>query len=241
MVQANNQQLGDYFFLKKYVCIREEELGKILTGFELQEKGYVGGKEVTVYGSTEGRLVLEKYENGLTIIKTQKPIYNRGLVDVTSNAIYNIASIESGNVMVSNAVIEGTDGVGKTTTITSLVHQGIVCKDRSKVICRYMLFNVSMQDRCSAYKAYLEKETTDLIIFLVNSSREELEARIKGRGKVISEFDKMAYEYNCLYQETYEEMLKYQLSNPIELVDCTGLSLKEQVEKVKEVILRRRT
>lgn len=102
-----------------------------------------------------------------------------------------------------------------------------------------MLFGVSMKDRCLAYKKYLEHGTNEFVVFLVNDSKKALDERINRRGKNISEFDIKAYEYNVLYRETYIEMLKYQLTNPIELVDCTGLSIEEQVETVKKCILRR--
>ena len=227
-------------FTKRYVCVRTSQLKEYLEQFEVKAKENSNGRQSTYY-EAEGKMVLvEQYENGLTIVKTDEEICNKGLVDVNGNQLYSNLSIRQGKVMVANAVIEGTDGVGKTVTITNLVQQGIVCKDRSETICQYMLFCISMDERCAAYRNYLEHETKDLIIFLTNRSKEELQARIKARGGKISEFDQMTYEYNCLYQETYLEMQKYKLSNPIELIDCTGLSIEQQTEKVKSCILRRR-
>lgn len=232
--------LNNLVFTRRYVCIRKAKLDEYLTEGKVRNRYNIGSKQVTHYEKKGRQFIVEFYENGLIMIKTADVIQNKGFVDVTYDELYTDANIENGSVIVCNAVIEGTDGVGKTETINRLVvHHGIVCKDRSEIICKYMLFGISMEERCLAYKAYLEDSTDESVIFLVNNSKEELDERIKRRGENISEFDKKAYEYNLLYGETYIEMLKYQLTNPIELVDCTGLSIEEQVNKVKDCILRR--
>ena len=231
--------LNNLVFTKRYVCIRKAKLDEYLIGGKVKNQYSIGSKQVICYEKQGRQFIVEFYENGLIMIKTADVIQNKGLVDVTYYELYTDKSIQNGKIIVSNAVIEGTDGVGKTETINQLVHHGIVCKDRSELICKYMLFGISMKDRCIAYKDYLEHSTDEFVVFLVNNSKKELDERISRRGKNISEFDKRAYEYNVLYEETYIEMLKYQLTNPIELVDCTGLSIEEQVNKVKDCILRR--
>lgn len=229
--------LNNLIYTKKYVCIRKNKLDEYLKGYILKECYEVGNKKVSCYEFNSNRTIVELYPNSLIIVKTSNDIHNKGLVDVTDNELYNDESIKEENIVVTNAIIEGTDGVGKTATITNLIHQGIVCKDRSELICKYMLLDIPMEDRCRAYVKYLE-HTTEIVVFLINNSEEELKSRINKRT-TISEFDKMAYEYNTLYKETYSKMLEHHLNNPIELVDCTGLSLKEQVEKIKETVLRR--
>ena len=231
--------LNNLVYTKRYVCIRKAKLDEYLIGSIVRNHYNIGSKQVTCYEKQGSQFIVECYENSLIMIKTSDVIQNKGFVDVTYNELYTDMSIENGNIIVSNAFIEGTDGVGKTETINQLVHSGIVCKDRSELICKYMLFEIPMKDRCLAYKEYLEQNTDEFVIFLVNNAKRELEERINRRGKNISEFDKKAYEYNVLYGETHIEMLKYQLTNPIELVDCTGLSIKQQVSKVKDCILRR--
>ena len=133
-------------------------------------------------------------------------------------------------------VLEGTDGVGKTATIEKLKQQGIICQDRSKdIISKNMLFNISMEERVKVYDEYL-KSTNDIVIFLINNDKDELMKRIYSRD-VISDFDLDAYEYNKLYLDTYKLMEKENLLHgKLFLVDCTGLTLDEQVEKVKEFI-----
>lgn len=231
--------LNNLVFTKRYVCIRKPKLDEYLTGCKVRKQQYIGEKQVTWYEKKGKQFIVEFYENGLTMINAADEIKNKGFVDVTYDELYTDVNIKNTNVIVSNAIIEGTDGVGKTETITQLVHHGIVCRDRSELICKYMLFDISMKDRCLAYKDYFEHCTDEFVIFLVNNSKEDLDKRIKLRGKNVSEFDRRANEYNVLYRETYIEMLNYQLSNPIELVDCTGLSIEEQVDKVKNCILRR--
>lgn len=135
-----------------------------------------------------------------------------------------------------NIILEGTDGVGKTVTVKKLKEQGIDCKDRSQdIISKYMLFTVSLEERVKIYEAYL-KNGDDIVIFLVNNDRDELMRRICSRD-VISEFDLEAVEYNQLYLDTYYYMEENdKLYGKLFLVDCTNLTLEEQVEKVKKVI-----
>lgn len=231
--------LNNLIFTKRYVCIRKAKLDEYLIGSTIKKQYSIGSKIVTCYVKEGKHFIVELYKNSLIMLKSADEIQNKGFIDVTYKQIYTDTNIQNGKVKVCNAIIEGTDGVGKTETIKQLVYNGIVCKDRLELICKYMLFEISMKERCLAYKNYLEHCTDEFVIFLVNDSKKELDERIKRRGKNISEFDKRAYEYNVLYRETYIEMLKYQLTNPIELVDCTGLSIEKQVNKVKECILRR--
>ena len=76
------------------------------------------------------------------------------------------------------------------------------------------------------------------LFFLVNYDKIELERRISMRD-VISDFDKEAYQYNQLYFETYQYMMEHDmLEGKLFLVDCTNLTLNEQVEKVKDIIMK---
>ena len=136
-------------------------------------------------------------------------------------------------------IIEGTDGVGKSTTIKRLAKNNIICQDRSRnVISKYMLFDISMENRVNKYFEYL-KNNDCLIIFLINNSKSELMRRIYSREK-ISDFDLQAYEYNLLYKETYEYMKKKNmLLNKLYMIDVTNLNIEEQTNKVKKLIKER--
>ena len=137
-------------------------------------------------------------------------------------------------------IIEGTDGVGKSTTIEELKKYDIICQDRSRdIISKYMMFDIDMETRVNKYYEYL-KNNDCLIIFLINNDKEELMKRIYSREK-ISEFDLHAYEYNVLYKKTYKYMKeKNMLLNKLFIVDVTRLNLDNQVKKVKKLIQERR-
>ena len=176
---------------------------------------------------------IRRLDNGLTLVESERRLTEKGLVCVTDNEYFREENLPF--VQVKSVVLEGTDAVGKTSTIEGLIAQGIVCLDRDLTICKYMLFDVDMTTRCEAYEEYF-KESKNTVIFLVNHSKEELKRRVFSRER-ISEFDKQTYEYNVLYTQTFSEMQNYQTNGKLKLVDCTNLSLLEQIERVKQVVL----
>lgn len=130
-------------------------------------------------------------------------------------------------------ILEGTDAVGKTSVIKNL--SGYELLDRDKNICKLFDFNISLLDRAKKLKEYFDKNE-NYVIFLINNDKEELERRINLR-ETIDEYDKYAYLYNLLYLETYLYMKQKDLLNDkLFMVDCTGLSLEEETNKVKEII-----
>lgn len=163
----------------------------------------------------------------------------KGFVDVTGNEIYENSSIYRGSILSVSTVIEGSDAVGKSTTVDKLLNMGIICRERSMdMFSKYMEFTIPLKERVKRYQEYL-KTHEEKVIFLVNNDKKELEHRVALRD-VISEYDKKAYEYNQLYFETYQYMMKNDmLEGKLFLVDCTNLTLDEQVEKVKEIIFNK--
>ena len=163
----------------------------------------------------------------------------KGFVDVTGNKIYENSSIYQGSILSCSTIIEGTDAVGKSTTVNRLLSMGILCRERSMdMFSKYMEFTVPLEERVERYYEYL-KNYEEKVIFLVNHDKMELERRVSLRG-VISEYDKKAYEYNQLYFKTYQYMKEQDmLEGKLFLVDCTNLTLDEQVKKVKEIILNK--
>ena len=130
-------------------------------------------------------------------------------------------------------VLEGTDAVGKTTVINSLKQYEII--DRDMNVCKLIDFNISLLDRVNKLNEYLKK-TENYIIFLINNDKIELERRVNLR-KIKDEYDKYTYLYNLLYLETYLYMEQNNmLNNKLFMIDCTGLNIEEQVEKVKQFI-----
>ena len=130
-------------------------------------------------------------------------------------------------------VLEGTDAVGKTSVINNLKDYQLF--DRDKNICKLFDFNISLLDRVTKLKEYLNN-SKDYIIFLINNDKEELERRVNLR-KTTDEYDKYAYLYNLLYLETYLYLEQNDLlSGKLFMVACTNLSLEEQTNKVKKVL-----
>lgn len=162
----------------------------------------------------------------------------RGFIEVTGNEKYENIEIFNGSVTSNSTILEGSDAVGKTTTITELLKEGIICQDRCiDMISINMLFDIPMKERVTKYQEYL-KHIDKKIIIMVNNDKEELEKRINKREN-LSEFDLLAFEYNNLYVKTYNYMKKHNmLENKMFLVDCTGLTINEQVNAVKKIICK---
>ncbi len=130
-------------------------------------------------------------------------------------------------------ILEGTDAVGKSSVINNLNDYKLL--DRDKNICKLFDFNVSLLDRVNKLNEYLNNNK-NYVIFLVNNDKEELERRVDLRD-TIDEYDRYTYLYNLLYLETYFYMEKNDLlCNRIFMVDCTGLTLEEQTNRVKEIV-----
>lgn len=228
-----------------YVSTKREYLPKFLKKLKkLKEEPIFSNSEIvgkkTYYEDHGISLVVERYYNlnNLCVIRTNSKNYNpeKGLIEVSDT--FTQENILSGFIKVPNFILEGTDGIGKTTTIEGLLSDGIVCFDRElDNICKYMLFDVPMEVRIKNYKEYLEK-AKEKILFLVNRDEEEIRRRIFSRD-VITEFDRYAVEYNKMYYETFKEMEKRgYLYDRLFMLDCTGLSIPEQKEQVKKLVIR---
>jgi len=161
----------------------------------------------------------------------------KGFIDVTSNSFYQNKNIYNGSIISTNTIIEGSDGVGKSITIEKLLDYGIICQDRSNdVISKYMMFDVSMEERVNHYHDYL-KNTDKRIIFMINNDKDELLRRINSREE-ISDFDLDTVKYNQLYLDTYNYMKERNLlCNKLIIVDVSGLSIFDQVSEVKKLIM----
>jgi len=161
-------------------------------------------------------------------------------------------------------VIEGTDGVGKSTVIKSLeqyfgnhtitehkqtdenpVKLEFEFLDReTTTISASMLFTVRMKDRIERIKKYLDNNRDTFVLFLVNEDAEELMRRIKTRDKPISDFDNDAPAYNLMYTATYREMERHKYVNhQIGLLDVTGDGIEEEtnsaIRAVKDMLTNR--
>ena len=161
-------------------------------------------------------------------------------------------------------VIEGTDGVGKSTVIKSLeqyfgnhaitehkqtdenpVKLEFEFLDReTTTISASMLFTVRMKDRVERIKQYLDNNRDTFVLFLVNEDAKELLRRIETRDKPVSDFDRDAPAYNLMYTATYREMERQKYVNhQIGLLDVTGDGIEEEtnsaIRAVKDMLTNR--
>lgn len=171
-----------------------------------------------------------------SLLETYNP--PKGFIEVTDIEKYENIEIFNGSIISNSTILEGTDGVGKTTTITELLKEGIICQDRcTDMISVNMLFDIPMKERVAKYQEYL-KQIDKKIIIMINNDKEELQKRINKR-EILSKFDSLSYEYNQLYKETYDYMKNHNmLENKMFLVNCTGLTFDEQVNAIKEIICK---
>lgn len=252
---------GDYKYRKfedsentKYT--RSKKQGDITVVEEIEENEFLKNmvkqfivKKRTKYTSGEYTVEIDEFSkpNEFTMVEVSTDtgrledyIPEKTFVEVTDNSIYENKNIANGSIQKSNVIVEGTDAVGKTTTIEKLLADGIICQDRcEKIISKNMLFDISHEKRGEEiYHEYFSKPNNSTIIFLVNFDEKELMRRVMSRGK-ISDFDLEAYRYGLLYKETYDYMCaNYNIGNKLRLVDCTGLGIEEQYQKVRKSVLK---
>ena len=173
----------------------------------------------------------------ITDTPLEKYIAPRGFVEVTGNPKFENSNIYNGSIISNNTIIEGSDGVGKSRVVEGLLQEGIICQDRCmEVISPNMIYEIPIEQRAKKYQEYLKKLDKKVII-LVNNDKKELERRIYSRP-ILSEFDKFAYEYNLLYLNTFNYMKKNNmLEGKMFMIDCTGLSVEEEIEATKKTII----
>ena len=142
-------------------------------------------------------------------------------------------------------VIEGTDGVGKSTVIKALDEYfqshyiPVKIKDRDRdTISANMMFDINMVTRTNNIREYL-KNNDVIVIFMVNTDSEELMRRIRTREKPISDFDLDAPKYNDLYLETFKQMDQFGMTeNKLAMVDVTD---DDKTETFNTTLTARRT
>lgn len=175
-------------------------------------------------------------------VSSTKPLEDyvppKGFLEVSNTKTFENYGIYNGMVKANRTIIEGTDGVGKTETIKKLLEDGIICQDRLvEVVSKNMFFDIDMDVRAKRIEDYLINNNNDIII-LINNDKDELEKRIRMR-EVLSEYDLETFRYNQLYLDTFNYMKENKmLHNKMFLVDCTHLTIDEQVREVKKIIER---
>lgn len=220
--------------MKKYVALKDN-LGRIFLSDKIKINSYklnIGKNEILV----------ENYKGFLTIninkIITifffsdgERPFDD--FIDVTQNDLYVLENVLKGSLKKTNIVIEGADGVGKSTLVAELAYKGYITQDRAvKEVTRKMREEIPKEDRIRDVKEYLEMDRNRKLVFLYLSDETVLRQRIESR-KNISEYDKKALIFQKLYLDTYNQLKSF---DNIYVIDCLGKTPKDLVEEIEKLI-----
>ncbi len=222
--------------MKKYVALKDN-LGRIYLSNKIKTDSY----EVKI-GKNE--ILVENYE-GFSTVNVNKIItifyfsdeakerpFN-DFIDITQNDLYVLKNVLNGSLKQTNIVIEGPDGVGKSTLVTELAYKGYITQDRAvKEVTRKMREEIPKEDRIRGVKEYLEIDRNRKLVFLYLSDESILKKRIEGREN-ISEYDKKALIFQRLYVDTYNELKSFE---NIYVIDCLGKTPQDLVEEIEELI-----
>ena len=153
---------------------------------------------------------------------TIKP--HNDFIDVTGNKLYKISNILNGSLKKINIIIEGADGLGKSTLVNELAQQGYLSQDRAiHEVTQSMREYIPKEIRVENVRKYLAENKNRRLIILYLSDEEVLRERILNREE-ISEYDKKAIIYQRLYIDTYFALKDFE---NIFLIDVLGKSPKQ--------------
>lgn len=221
--------------MRKYIALKDN-----LEQIFLSKKVRLKKRKLIKSGNT---LVIEHYNGFITIhveniitifyfFNGTAEIPHNDFIDVTLNQKYYLKNILRGSLKVTNAVIEGADGVGKSTVVRNLANNGYLTQDRAvKEITQKMREEIPNQIRINEVEKYLQSNPNRKVIFLYISDEEVLRERIYSR-EVITEYDKKALISQRLYVDTFAYLKRYK---NLFLVDClnkTEVVLAEEIEKL---------
>ena len=213
--------------MKKYITVKNN-LERIFLSQRVQNKTFQIIKE-------KQKLIVEYYDSfiavNITGIITIFYFFNdtceqphNDFIDVTLNEKY---------LLKINVIIEGADGVGKSTLAQNLAVEGILTQDRAvKEITQKMREEIPDTIRINKVKQYLKEDKNRKVIFLYLSDEESLKKRIYSR-EVVSEFDKKAIIFQRLYLDTYYNLKNYK---NLFLIDCLNKTEKDLLAEIKELI-----
>lgn len=136
-------------------------------------------------------------------------------------------------------VIEGADGVGKTTVVQKLCELGLDCLDREKTeISPCMFPEIPVEKRAEIWGKYLSEHPQDVLVILTMKDQNELMRRICNRGGIIDNYDREAPLYDDLYRKTYEYAKNshtYNVSFPSALEHMTLIDVSHS--SIEDVVL----
>lgn len=221
--------------MKKYVALKDN----------LERIFLLDKTNINSYTLKKGKYIIQiKEYNGFSTVnidgiitifyffdETQKPFND--FIDITLNEKYLLKNILRGSLKKINVVIEGADGVGKSTLVRQLANKGYITQDRAvREVTKKMREEISIEERIESVKKYLYSNKERKLIFLFLSNEKELEDRINTREK-ISEYDKKALIFQRLYVDTYNQLSG--IKN-LYLLDCLGKTPVDLVNEIEKLI-----
>jgi thymidylate kinase len=141
---------------------------------------------------------------------------------------------------ITDIIIEGTDGIGKSKTIESLEVLKPCYKfhDRNReVIANKMTKDTPMEECAKAYEKFILENPNVLTVLLFNDDGEELLRRVKTRDKLMTGSDLEAPLYNKLYKKYFEYMKENNMLHGRAIaINVTGMSLQKQINEIDKAI-----
>ncbi len=222
--------------MKKYVALKDN-LGRIFLSDKIKIDSYkqkIGKNEILVENYNGFSTVT--INGNITIFyfsdETEQRPFN-DFINVTQNKLYLLENVLKGSLKQTNIVIEGADGVGKSTLVAELAYKGYITQDRAvNEVTRKMREEIPKEDRIQGVKEYLEMDKNRKLVFLYLFDENVLKQRIESR-KNISEYDKKALIFQRLYLDTYNGLKSF--SN-IYIIDCLGKTPAELVKEIENLI-----
>lgn len=220
--------------MKKYVALKDN-LGRIFLSDKIKIDSYkqrIGKNEILVENYKKFSTISINKTITIFFFSDEERPFN-DFINVTQNKLYLLENVLKGSLKQTNIVIEGADGVGKSTLVAELAYKGYITQDRAvNEVTRKMREEIPKEDRIQGVKEYLEMDKNRKLVFLYLSDENVLKQRIESR-KDISEYDKKALIFQRLYLDTYNELKSF--SN-IYIIDCLGKTPAELVKEIENLI-----
>ncbi len=227
--------------IRRFLALKDHLLKIFLKDkdFKMQiarQKQMGDGKKIWKITTVYDGVSMVCYNEEITIIQLDdsSPIQRHpDFIDVTQNPLYDEESILAGHVKKVNLVIEGSDGVGKSTLVSDLANQGILCQDRAvREITQKMRMEISEDERLASVQNYLRQNKNRKVVFLYLSNEALLMQRVYARG-VVSSYDKQTVNFQRLYVETYQKLRE---NENLFLVDGFLKSRERMVEEIIKIL-----
>ena len=195
-------------------------------------------KEIIIFCDPEITKLEIPYEYWFSILTAQRMNNKIQIVYVKNEQEILDFIKQYGQKPTRRIVIEGTDGVGKTTVVQKLRELGFTCLDREKTtISPCMVPEVPVQERAMIWCDYLKEHPNDSLIILTMKDQGALIRRIRNRGGIIDDYDRKAPMYDGLYRKTYR-YLRNGRWPAISRIDLINVYDSESVEKLAHTICK---